>query len=88
MQVEDREPFERDAILLLIGNVGHLFAKIPLIPDARPDGGRFNLLIATPRTTPGRLRPNADVLFRRKADDNQSSSCSVGAPLPSPSPGL
>lgn len=70
VQIDDDEPFERDAILLLVGNVGYLQANIPLLPDAEPDDGRLDLLIATPRTTPGRIKLIADVLFRRHADNN------------------
>ncbi len=70
VQIDDQEPFERDAILLLVGNVGYLQANIPLLPNAEPDDGRLDLLIATPRTTPARLKLVADVLFRRHADND------------------
>ena len=69
IQVDDHEPFDREAILLLVGNVGYLQANIPLIPDARPDDGRLDLLVASPHSTPAKLKLIAEVLFRRHAND-------------------
>lgn len=70
VQLDDQEPFDREAILLLVGNVGYLQAKIPLLPDARPDDGRLDLLIASPRSARAKLKLIAEVLFRRHAADS------------------
>lgn len=69
IQVDDHEPFDREAILLLVGNVGYLQANIPLIPDAQPDDGRLDLLVASPHSTPAKIKLIAEVLFRRHAND-------------------
>ena len=51
--VDDEPPIRRRAHLIVIGNVGFLQANIPLIPDARPDDGLLDVLIASPRDRPG-----------------------------------
>lgn len=59
----------RNTMLLLIGNVGRI-RGLTLIPNAEPDDGRFDLLIASPRHRLDWLRVIARVIFRRKPKDD------------------
>ena len=36
--------------MIVVGNVGFLQANLPLIPDAKPDDGLLDLLVASPVT--------------------------------------
>lgn len=47
VSVDGEAPLVRDAGLALVANVGQLFGGLQLIPDARPDDGRIDLLLAT-----------------------------------------
>ena len=49
VQLDDRRPSRRDAILWVVGNVGKLRGNLTLIPGARPDSGVLDLYIASPR---------------------------------------
>lgn len=69
--VDDGEPIRRRAHVLVLGNVGYLQANIPLIPDAKPDDGLLDLLIASPRKPTDWLRLTARVLTRRDRDLDQ-----------------
>lgn len=64
--VDDGEPLRRRAHVLVLGNVGYLQANIPLIPDAKPDDGLLDLLIASPRGPSDWPRLIARVLTRRE----------------------
>lgn len=64
--VDDGEPMRRRAHVLMLGNVGYLQANIPLIPDAKPDDGLLDLLIASPRNPTDWPRLIARVLARRE----------------------
>lgn len=66
--VDDGEPIRRRAHVLVLGNVGYLQANIPLIPDAKPDDGLLDLLIASPRKPTDWFRLIAKVLTRRDRD--------------------
>ncbi|SDS60001.1 diacylglycerol kinase family protein [Microlunatus soli] len=66
--VDDGEPIRRRAHVLVLGNVGYLQANIPLIPDAKPDDGLLDLLIASARKPTDWLRLTAKVLTRRDRD--------------------
>ena len=48
-----RRRCERRAHVIVVGNVGYLQANIPLIPDAKPDDGLLDVLVASPRTARG-----------------------------------
>jgi YegS/Rv2252/BmrU family lipid kinase len=63
--IDDGEPIRRRAHVLVLGNVGYLQANIPLIPDAKPDDGLLDLLIASPRRPSDWPRLIARVLTRR-----------------------
>lgn len=62
--VDDGTPFRRTALVMVVGNVGYLQAGIPLIPDARPDDGLLDLLVASPRTWRDKVAVTAQVLTR------------------------
>ncbi|MFP5282464.1 MAG: diacylglycerol/lipid kinase family protein, partial [Actinomycetes bacterium] len=55
----------------VVGNVGFLQANIPLIPDAQPDDGVIDLLVASPRRAADWVRLTAQVLARRHRPDEQ-----------------
>jgi diacylglycerol kinase (ATP) len=63
--IDGSEPIRRRAHVLVLGNVGYLQANIPLIPDAKPDDGLIDLLIASPRKPTDWPRLIARVLTRR-----------------------
>lgn len=47
--IDDRPPIRRRARTVVIGNVGNLQANIPLLPDAKPDDGKIDLVVLAPR---------------------------------------
>lgn len=67
--VDDGMPFEREALLVLIGNVGYLQGGIEIIPDAVADDGRLDLLIAAPANKAELLRMTRKVLTKDVDDD-------------------
>ncbi len=69
--VDDHEPFRRRAHVLVIGNVGFLQGNIPLIPDAKPDDGLIDMLIASPRKPSDWVRLFARVMTRRDRNEDQ-----------------
>jgi len=48
--IEGHRPVRRKTMLIIIGNVGQLTGNITVLPDARPDDGRLDVFIASPRT--------------------------------------
>ncbi len=70
VQLDDQEPVEQDVLMLLVGNVGYLQANIPLMPDAKPDDGRLDLLIASPKSAPAKIKLVAEVLLSRHAEND------------------
>ena len=71
IQVDDAEPLQRRAHVIVIGNVGFLQANIPLIPDAKPDDGLLDVLVASPRSAADWVRVTTRVLLRRRRGDAQ-----------------
>ena len=71
VQVDDQPPFRRRSSVLVIGNVGLLSANILLIPDAKPDDGLLDLLIASPRSAGDWVRLTTQVLTRRQRTEEQ-----------------
>ncbi|HET8915208.1 MAG TPA: diacylglycerol kinase family protein [Propionibacteriaceae bacterium] len=69
--VDDQPPFKRRAHLIVVGNVGFLLANIQLIPGARADDGKLDVLVASPRTLRDWVRLTTRVLTRRKKPDDQ-----------------
>jgi diacylglycerol kinase family enzyme len=49
IQVDDQPPVRRRVRTVVIGNVGTLQANIPLLPDAKPDDGRIDVVVLAPR---------------------------------------
>lgn len=47
--VDDQPPVTRRARTVVIGNVGTLQANIPLLPDAKPDDAKIDLVVLAPR---------------------------------------
>jgi diacylglycerol kinase (ATP) len=71
IQVDDQPPFKRRAHVLVVGNVGFLQANIPLIPDAEPDDGLLDVLIASPRGVIDWVKLTTRVLTRQRRTDDQ-----------------
>ncbi len=69
--VDDRPPLRRKAHVIVVGNVGYLQANIPLLPDAKPDDGLLDVLIASPRTARDWVRITTQVLTRQRRQDAQ-----------------
>jgi diacylglycerol kinase (ATP) len=69
--VDDQQPFRRRASVIVVGNVGFLMANIQLIPDARADDGKLDVLVASPRTIRDWVRLTTRVLTRRRQPDDQ-----------------
>lgn len=71
IQMDDHPPLRRRAHLIVVGNVGFLQANIPLIPDAKPNDGLLDVLIASPRRPSDWVKLTARVLTRRSDTDSQ-----------------
>ena len=69
--VDDQPPIKRRASVIVVGNVGFLMANIQLIPGARADDGKLDVLVASPRTLRDWVRLTTRVLTRRRQPDNQ-----------------
>lgn len=71
IQVDDQEAFEREAAVVLVGNVGHLQGGIPLIPDAEPDDGLLDLLVASPSTAGDWVNVFTRVMTKQRRTDER-----------------
>jgi diacylglycerol kinase family enzyme len=71
IRVDDGPTLARRAHVIVIGNVGFLQGKIQLIPGARADDGRLDLLVASPRRVRDWVRLTTQVLTRRQRTDRQ-----------------
>ena len=71
IRVDDAEPVERLAHVIVIGNVGYLQGNLPLIPEARPDDGLLDVLIASPVTFRDWARVFTRVMTRQNREDAQ-----------------
>lgn len=71
IRVDDRPPLRRRAHLIVIGNVGYLQANIPLIPDAKPNDGLLDLVVASPRGMSDWIRLTTKVITRQRRTDAQ-----------------
>jgi diacylglycerol kinase family enzyme len=67
--VDDRKPVRRRAVLCVIGNVGEVPGLISLIPEAKLDDGRLDLLVASPRRLRDWIRATIRILLRRHHED-------------------
>jgi diacylglycerol kinase family enzyme/membrane-associated phospholipid phosphatase len=71
IRVDGQPPLRRRAHVIVIGNVGYLQANIPLIPDAKPDDGLLDVLIASPRGMADWVKLTTRVLTRGRRTDAQ-----------------
>ena len=67
--MDDEEPVQRRAKTVVIGNVGHLQANIPLLPDAEPDDGALDVVVFAPRRITQWPRLFIRVMTRRRRTD-------------------
>jgi diacylglycerol kinase (ATP) len=65
IQIDGHRPRRRNAMLVLIGNVGHLPGGIDLLPAAEAQDGRLHLFVASPRRLIDWLRLAARIVTRR-----------------------
>ena len=71
IRIDNQPPIRRRAAVIVIGNVGLLPSGILLIPDAKPDDGLLDVLVASPRSMRDWTRLVTQVLARRQRDDEQ-----------------
>jgi diacylglycerol kinase (ATP) len=68
----DREPpLRRRAHVLVIGNVGVVTGNIAIFPEARPDDGKLDVVVASPRGPKDWARLITKVVARRNREDDQ-----------------
>lgn len=67
--IDGGRPHRRRAVLCVIGNVGEVPGLVSLIPDARLDDGRLDLLVASPRRLRDWITAFVRVLLRRHHED-------------------
>lgn len=68
----DDGPWQRfRARTVVVGNVGLLQAGIPLLPDARVDDGRLDVVVISPQRAPDWVRVVARVLRRGRSTDDR-----------------
>jgi diacylglycerol kinase family enzyme len=68
--LDDHRPRQRSAMMCAIGNVGMLAGDLTLIPGARPDDGRLDVYVASPRHFTQWLRVFLRLItLRPRADD-------------------
>nr|WP_127843133.1 YegS/Rv2252/BmrU family lipid kinase [Actinomyces wuliandei] len=60
--LDDGEPTQQQAVMALVGNVGTITGGITLFPEARPDDGYVDLLLANPDRVSDWARLGAQVL--------------------------
>ena len=66
VSIDDEEPIQRLARLILIGNVGRIQGGIPILPDAEPDDGLLDVVVLSPRGLIGWTTVAARILTRRR----------------------
>jgi diacylglycerol kinase family enzyme/membrane-associated phospholipid phosphatase len=71
IRVDREPPLRRRAHVLVIGNVGVVSGNIALMPDARPDDGTLDVLVASPRGPKDWARLITKVVARRQRGDDQ-----------------
>lgn len=65
------EPVHTRSHLVLVGNVGLIQGGIQLLPDARPDDGLLDVMVASPRGLRDWAAVVAGVLVRRRRGDDR-----------------
>ena len=71
LRIDSRPPLRRRASGVIVGNVGALQGGLPLLPDARPDDGRLDLVVVTARGWGSWLAVAMHVLARRNGGSAQ-----------------
>lgn len=71
LSLDGGEPMHTRSHLVLVGNVGLIQAGIQLLPDARPDDGLLDVMVASPRTLRDWAAVVAGVLVRRRRGDDR-----------------
>jgi diacylglycerol kinase family enzyme len=69
--VDGGAPIHRNAMLIAIGNIGELTGGLTLIPGAKPDDGRLDYYIASPRTLRHWVQLGLRFLTRQPKRDDQ-----------------
>jgi diacylglycerol kinase family enzyme len=71
LQIDSGPPLRRRASGVIIGNVGTLQGGLPLLPDARPDDGRLDVVVLTARGWRSWLAVGVHLLLRRAGGSAQ-----------------
>jgi diacylglycerol kinase (ATP) len=71
VQLDNKRPVRRHAMLCVIGNVGRLQGNLTLIPGASPDDGLLDLYIASPHRFRHWLKLASRLITRRAKKDDQ-----------------
>jgi diacylglycerol kinase (ATP) len=71
IELDGKLALRRRAHVIVVGNVGSLAANIPLIPNAKPDDGLLNVIVASPRRLRDWVRLTTRVVTRRHKPDPQ-----------------
>ena len=66
--LDDGEPETRSAVMALLGNVGTITAGMNLFPDASPDDGVVDLMLASPERVTDWARLGAQILSGRQME--------------------
>jgi YegS/Rv2252/BmrU family lipid kinase len=66
LQADHERPLRRLASGVIVGNVGWLQGGLPLLPDARPDDGRLDVVVLTAQGWASWLAVAVHVLLRRR----------------------
>ncbi len=69
IRLDGGPPLERRVRTVVVGNVGYLQANIPLLPDARPDDGKLDVIVIAPRRVSHWLRLIVRVITRQRRTD-------------------
>jgi diacylglycerol kinase family enzyme len=74
LRIDSSPPLRRRASGVIVGNVGALQGGLPLLPDARPDDGRLDLVVFAARGWGSWLAVAMHVLLRRPGESAQVTS--------------
>ncbi|MGW2485599.1 diacylglycerol kinase family protein [Streptomyces sp. NPDC001606] len=78
IRLDDAPALRRTARMVLLGNIGTVQGGMTLLPGARPDDGRLNLLILDPQGTSGWMRA-VWTLLRGRTVEPPSAAATVPA---------
>ncbi len=71
MQIDNRRPVRRRAMICAIANVGELRGNLILVPGASPDDGQLDVYIASPRRLRHWIKLGLRLITRRPKKDDQ-----------------